>query len=180
MAKYSTGGSSGGSGGGACELCGESSDSLTEANVAGAQLEVCSDCASHNDNARTDSRSGGGGGGSTSGGDDRRSEQDRKKKAAQNTARASGVYDGDSRHWEEEGTNYDDDPLPYLVSEYGDRVEAARRDAGLQRDELAEELDVPENDLLAVEQGRANQANVGGSVVRALEERLDVTLVEET
>ncbi|PSP55537.1 transcriptional regulator [Halobacteriales archaeon QS_1_67_19] len=168
MAKYSTGGSSSGNGGGSCELCGKSSDSLTDANVAGAQLQVCPDCASHNDNAKTD-------------GDDgtRDQEQDRKRRAAQNAAKASGVYDGDSSHWEEEGTNYDDDPLPYLVRDYGDRVEAARQGAGLQRDELADELDVPENDLLAVEQGRANQANVGGGLIDALEERLDVQLAEE-
>jgi len=164
MAKYSTGGSSGG-GGGACELCGASSDSLTEANVAGAQLRVCSDCAeSHNDNAKTTGRGGDG---------------DRKRRAARNTAKASGVYNDDSTHWEEKGTNYDDDPLPYLVADYGETVEQARRSEGLQREELAEELEVAENDLLAVEQGRANQANVGGSVVRALEQRLDVTLVEE-
>jgi ribosome-binding protein aMBF1 (putative translation factor) len=168
MAKYSTNGSSGGGSGGSCELCGKSSDSLTDVNVAGAQLEVCSECASHNDNAKTQTSD-----------DERDREQDRKRKAAQNTAKASGVYDGDSRHWEEEGTNYDDDPLPYLVRDYGDRVEQARQDAGLQRDELAEELDVPENDLLAVEQGRANQANVGGSLVEALEDYLDVQLAEE-
>ena len=169
MAKYSTGGSSGGGGGDSCELCGKSSGSLTEANVAGAQLQVCSECASHNDNAKT--------GGSSDDGGDR--ERDRKRKAAQNAAKASGVYDGDSSHWEREGTNYDDDPLPYLVPDYGDVVEQARRDAGLQRDELAEELDVPENDPLAVEQGRANQANVGGSLVEALEDFLDVQLAEE-
>ncbi|USZ67768.1 multiprotein-bridging factor 1 family protein [Halorussus salilacus] len=166
MAKYSTGGSSGSSGGGACELCGKSSDSLTEANVAGAQLQVCSECASHNDNAATD--------------DATAEERERKRRAAQNTAKASGVYNDDSTHWEEEGTNYDDDPLPYLVADYGETVERARQAEGLQRDELAEDLDVDENDLLAVEQGRANQANVGGSVVRALEDRLDVTLVEGT
>jgi len=166
MAKYSTGGSSGSGGGGSCELCGTSSDSLTEANVAGAQLQVCSDCASsHNDNKQTKS--------------DGDEERERKRKAAQNTAKASGVYDGDSRHWEEEGTNYDDDPLPYLVSNYGEVVERARQDEGLQRDELAEELDVAENDLLAVEQGRANQANLGGAIIEALEDRLDVQLAEE-
>src|SRR6056297_2101112 len=159
MAKYSTGGSSGGGGGGSCELCGKSSDSLTEANVAGAQLAVCSDCASsHNDNEETET-----------GGDH---ERERNRKAAQNTAKASGVYDGDSSHWEKEGTNYEDDQLPYLVSDYGETVEEARQDAGLTRDELAEELDVPETDLLAVEQGRANQANVAGSLISALEERL--------
>ena len=164
MAKYSTGGSSGGGGGGACELCGKSSDSLTEANVAGAQLQVCSGCATHNDNAQTT--------------DERSEEQERKRRAAQNAAKASGVYNDDSTRWEEEGTDYDDDPLPYLVSDYGGRVEQARQDAGLQRGELADELDVPETDLLAVEQNRANQAGVGGSLIESLEEHLDVTLSE--
>ena len=86
---------------------------------------------------------------------------------------------GDSSHWEEHGTNYERDRLPYLVSGYGERVEAARQEEGLQLAELADELDVEENDLLAIEQGRATKAGVGGSVVRALEERLDVTLVSE-
>ncbi|PSP47996.1 transcriptional regulator, partial [Halobacteriales archaeon QH_6_66_25] len=45
--------------------------------------------------------------------------------------------------------------------------------------ELAGELGVDESDLLALEQGRATQAGVGGSVVRAAEEFLDVDLVEE-
>ena len=164
MAKYSTGGSSGGNGGGACELCGKSSDSLTQASVAGAELAVCSDCASHNDNAKAN--------------DENAEERERRRRAAQNTAKASGVYNDDSTHWEEEGTNYDDDQLPYLVSDYGGTVEAARQDAGLRREELAERLDVPETDLLAVEQNRANQAGVGGSLIRDLEAELDVTLVE--
>jgi len=93
------------------------------------------------------------------------------------------VYDdsatGDSKHWEEGGTNYESDRLPYLVSGYGDDVAAARQDAGLTVEELAEELDVDEDDLFAVEDGRAATAGVGGSVVRALEERLGVDIVDE-
>ncbi|SIR21573.1 ribosome-binding protein aMBF1, putative translation factor, contains Zn-ribbon and HTH domains [Haladaptatus litoreus] len=167
MAKYSTGNSSGGGGSGSCELCGKATDSLTEASVAGAQLSVCENCASHNDAAqptKTESRE--------------PSEQDRKRRAAQRTARMDDARKGDSRHWEEEGTNYDSDPLPYLVSNYGDNVVAARQDAGLQREELADELDIPEKHLLAVEQNRANRAGVGGSVIEALEDHLDVTLSE--
>ncbi|RBI63915.1 transcriptional regulator [halophilic archaeon] len=169
MAKYSTGNSSGGDSGGACELCGQSSDSLTEANVAGAQLSVCSSCASsHNDAARTEKKRD----------DGSRGEQDRTRRAARNTAKMDDARKGDSTHWEKEGTNYDDDPLPYLVSDYGERVIEARQEAGLQRGELADELDVPEKELLAVEQNRANRAGVGGSLVEALEDRLDVTLSE--
>lgn len=168
MAKYSTGNSSGGDSGGSCELCGKASDSLTEVSVAGATLQVCRDCASHNDAARPTKKTE----------NEEMSEQDRRRRAAQRTARMDDARKGDASYWEEEGTNYDSDPLPYLVSDYGDRVIDARQEAGLQRGELADELEIREKDLLAVEQNRANRASVGGSVIEELEERLDVTLSE--
>jgi len=174
MAKYSTGGSLGGSGGGTCELCGKSTESLTTASVAGATLSVCSDCADLDESAKKSSRRSSGESGSPSG-----SSGDERRSAIRTAARQIDAARGDSTHWEEHGTNYERDRLPYLVSGYGELVEAARQDEGLQLAELAAELDVEENDLLAVEQGRATQAGVGGSVVRALEERLDVTLVAE-
>ncbi|MFW5937414.1 MAG: helix-turn-helix domain-containing protein [Halanaeroarchaeum sp.] len=172
MAKYSTGGSGGGDGGGACELCGATTDDLRTATVAGATLQVCPDCATHGEGGSPSGGSGGGGG-------SRSSRDSPGKRAAQNTARTLDAVTGDSEHWEEEGTNYDRDQLPYLVRDYGERVVRARQDAGLQREELAEELGISENDLLAVEQGRATQAGVGGSVVAALEDRLDVQLADE-
>ena len=165
MAKYSTG-SSGGGAGGSCELCGASGVELHSANVAGAQLEVCSDCAEHDDNATTASSS-----------SDNRDEQDRRKRAAQNTARMHDAGKGNTSHWED-GADYDDDQLPYLVDDYGQRLTEARQDEGFQLGELADELEIDEADLLAVEQGRATQANVGGSVVVTLEEFLDVELSE--
>ena len=164
MAKYSTG--SGGSGAGeSCELCGASDADLRTVNVAGAQLEVCPDCAEHDDTAKTTSAS------------DDPDERERRKRAAQNTARMHDAQQGDASHWES-GADYEDDQLPYLVKNYGERLTQARQDAGLQRGELAEELGVDEADLLALEQGRATQANVGGSVVAAVEEYLDVELAE--
>lgn len=167
MAKYSTGSSTGG-GGTSCELCGAETDSLTKETVAGAELEVCSSCATHGDS--THERS--------SGSTRDRDEPSRKKKAARNVAKANPVWDGDSEHWEREGTNYDDDPLPYLVSDYGSVLETARQEAGQTRAELADDLGVPEADVLAIEQGRATQAGVGGGLIDALEERLDVELSE--
>lgn len=181
MAKYSTGGGGGGGDGESCELCGRDSTDLRTANVAGAELLVCADCAPHGEGGgrggrgeRSGSRSGGGGQGGQG------SERNRKKRAAQNTARIYDAGRGDSKHWEEEGTDYEKDRLPYLVSGYGERAEAARQDAGLTVEELAAELAVDEDDVLAVEQGRAARAGVGGSVVRALEERLGVALAEDT
>ena len=164
MAKYSTG--SGGSGNSeSCELCGAEDVPLQTAKVAGATLEVCSDCAEHGDDE--------------SGSDDE-GERDRNRQAAQNTARMYDAASGDSSHWEEEGADYDDDPLPYLVPDYGERLTEARQDAGLQTAELAEELGVDESDVLAVEQGRATKAGVGGSLVAAIEAELDVELAEST
>ncbi|MFP4530575.1 MAG: multiprotein-bridging factor 1 family protein [Halodesulfurarchaeum sp.] len=170
MAKYSTGGTDRGGEGGTCELCGAATDKLEQVTVEGATLSVCPDCSSLGEGA-------GGGSGSGGGGADGR--ESRGKRAARNTAKAMDAVAGDSTHWEKEGTDYEADRLPYLVSDYGERVLAARQDAGYQREELAAELGIDENDLLAVEQGRATSASVGGSVIRALEAELDVDLVEE-
>jgi len=171
MAKYSTG-SGDRDAGGACELCGAADVSLRTVNVAGARLDVCPDCAQHDDTGPADAGGSGSGGG---GGDDR--EQDRREQAARNTARVHDAGKRDPSYWED-GADYDDDQLPYLVDGYGERFTEARQDAGLQLSELADELGADESDLLAIEQGRAAQAGVGGSVVAAVEEFLDVQLAE--
>lgn len=172
MAKYSTGGSSGSGGGESCELCGTTSDDLVRANVAGATLEVCPDCRPYDDAASKDDKKG-----SREGTRDE-DEPDRKQRAVQNAAKSSGVWNDDSEHWEREGAGYDEDQLPYLVNEYGSRLEAARQEAGLQREELAAEVGAREADILAIEQGRATQAGVGGSLIAALEEHLNIELAE--
>lgn len=162
MAKYSTG-DSGGSSGESCELCGASGVDTRTANVAGAQLEVCRDCVRHDDNTETED-------------DDGR--ESRKKKAAQNVARIHDAAKQDSSHWEK-GADYDDDQLPYLVSDYDEVITDARQQAGYQLEELADELGIDDGDLLALEQGRATQAGVGGSVVAKIEEFLDLEIIEE-
>lgn len=169
MAKYSTGGV-GSDDADSCELCGRETSSLRETTVAGARLQVCDECTEHGEET---------GGGGRSGGSDSDEERERRRKAAQQAARIDDARKGDSTHWEEDGTDYQDDPLPYLVRGYDDRLEEARQEAGLQPDELAEELGVDEEDVLAVEQGRATRAGVGGSLIEALEERLDIELSEE-
>lgn len=167
MAKYSTGGQSGGASD-SCELCGAEDRELRTATVAGARLEVCGGCAQHGDDD-----------GGHGGGDDGDEERERRRRAARNTAKLNDARSGNPEHWEQEGTDYDDDPLPYLVRGYGDRLEEARQEAGLRTAELAGELGVDEADVLAVEQGRATRAGIGGSLITALEERLNVELAEE-
>lgn len=173
MAKYSTGSGGSDGDGGSCELCGKEGTPLERATVAGADLLVCPDCAPHGENRHTDEKR-------DAASSERDSEEaDRTKKAVQSAARLYDAQKGDSTHWERQGTDYESDRLPYLVSGYGERVESARQQAGFQLEELADELGIDEDDLLAVEQGRAARANVGGSVIERLEEALDVELVEE-
>jgi len=174
MAKYSTGAGGGGAEGDSCELCGAETSDLRRENVAGATLLVCSDCASHGENRHAEEKRR-----DAEADRDPDAGENRRKKAARNAARVYDASRADSTHWEEEGTEYEDDRLPYLVPDYGALVSRARQDAGLQREELAAELDVEEADLLAVEQGRATRAGVGGTVVARLEERLDLDLVDE-
>jgi ribosome-binding protein aMBF1 (putative translation factor) len=168
MAKYSTGGSGGGDDGGSCELCGAETDSLRTASVAGATLQVCRDCAPHDDAKASGSTSDDGEDGG----------RDRKQRAARNVAAIRDAQQADTTRWEREGTNYDDDPLPYLVSGYGERVREARQEAGLGTAELADELGVNEEQVMAVEQGRAARAGVGGSLIAEIESELDVDLAE--
>ncbi len=187
MAKYSTGGGGGSGDGDACELCGKASSRLSKANVAGAVLLVCPECAPHDDSRKSSggrSRGGGSGdgnqSGTNSGGDPSTNTQtDRKKRAARQQAKIYDAGRGDSTHWEKEGTNYERDRLPYLVSGYGEQVEAARQEAGLTVEELAADIDVDPKTVSAVEEGRATRAGVGGSVVRALEDALSIELVDE-
>lgn len=164
MAKYSTGGV-GGDSGGACELCGAEDRSLETATVAGAELEVCSECRKHGDRS-----------GPASTPDERREDRERRKKAARNVARLDDARSVDT-DWES-GTDYEDDPLPYLVSGYGSILETAREEAGLGTGELADEIDASEDDIQAIEGGRAARAGVGGSLIEALEERLGIELAE--
>ena len=166
MAKYSTGGVGSGPSG-ACELCGAEGRSLETTTVAGAELDVCSECRKHGEGSKQ---------GSSSNPEGQRSEQTRRRKAARNAARMDDARSVDTDF--ESGTDYEDDPLPYLVDGYGAALEEARQAAGLRIDELAADLGVEEDDIVAVEQGRAARANVGGSLVEALEEALDVDLAE--
>ncbi|MFW6436379.1 MAG: helix-turn-helix domain-containing protein [Halococcoides sp.] len=162
MAKYTTGGGGAGSDE-SCELCGATDAALQPVRIAGADLQVCGECAANREQATgrgKDSYDG-----------------ERRREAARNAARAMDAASGDDG-WQED-TEYDDDQLPYLISDYGSVVTEARQDAGLQRAELAGELGVDESDIIAVEQDRANQAGVPGSLIEGIERRLDVSIVDD-
>lgn len=165
MPKYSTGGGGGAEDGGACELCGAESEQLRTATIAGATLAVCPSCRPHDDRTQRSSRT-------------QDDQGERKRKAARRMAEINESGREQSSHWAESGTDYADDPLPYLVSDYSDRVRSARQSAGLSVTDLAEELGVEPETIHAVEEGRAARAGVGGSVIEAIADHFEIELVE--
>lgn len=171
MPKYSTGGSARGGPSGdatACELCGNESSSLQDANIAGAQLSVCSECSPHND-SDTSSDDG-------ENGRDDEAESDRKRKAIQNAAQHSDYLNKDTSRWENEGANYNDDQLPYLMEGYAETLQTARREVNLTHDELAEEIGATGQDIELMESGQIRSTSIGGSTIAALEQFLGIQL----
>jgi ribosome-binding protein aMBF1 (putative translation factor) len=106
-------------------------------------------------------------------------EASRRKRIARQQAKMIDRSKADADRWVREGTNYEADALPYLVDGYAEVVQAARADAELSVVELAELAAVDASSLRSVEAGRAASDEVGGSVIRALEDALDVRLVDE-
>lgn len=162
MPKYSAKSSGVTSTADACELCGEETASLDDVVVAGATLQVCSSCASHDDSTTSQDTS---------------SEEQRGPSTPPSTG--SSMWDSDTSSWETEGTGYSDDPLPYLVDGYGDVVETGRTVAGLSVEEVARNIGVDEMTILAIERGQAARADIPGTVIEDLEEHLDIKLTDE-
>lgn len=177
MTKYSTGNSAGTGDETSCELCGEITDDLREVLIAGANLSVCSECRRHEEqDAPSPSPSSREKPSGSPGSNVEKSfthPQERQEES-------SPLWNSDTSHWEEGGANYDADPLPYLISGYGERVREARVAQGLTMEELARAVGITEKELFAVEQGNAATMGVGGSVIGALEDFLEIELAEES
>lgn len=151
--------------GGTCELCGDEVNTLYNANIEGATLEVCIECSPRDDNTKEEESR------------DNESANKTKDMINRTTPNADNVLPDSS--WAEEGVGYDSEPLPYLVKNYGEVVRDAREDRGLTQEELAEEVGVGLNIIRVIEQGQAASRDVGGTVIEALEEELDVQIEEE-
>ncbi|UPM43701.1 helix-turn-helix domain-containing protein [Halocatena salina] len=176
MAKYSTGGISSDDEG-SCELCGAERTTLHTERVAGATLAVCPDCRTRHAETGTPESERDEHGRETGTRDP--DEPDRRQRAVHNTARMDDARSRNPSGWVDDA-EYEGDPLPYLVRGYADRLANARAAADLGTADLAEELDASENDIIAIEEGRATSADVGGSLITAIETRLNITLTEQT
>jgi len=185
MAKYSTGGGGGGDDGDACEPLRArpqtSSGPRSPGRSSSSARTAAPDDAGNARRARRIRWESGrkfrrkpGGASSESTGTGTEPEEGNRPQAGED-----GLRDRRLKHWEEGGTNYESDRLPYLVSGYGDDVAAARQRRRTHGRGAGRGIRRRRDDLFAVEDGRAATAGVGGSVVRALEERLGVDIVDE-
>lgn len=158
----------------ACEMCGDEDADLHTADIAGATLQVCASCAPQMDEPEQSSSN-------------KPEQQDDNNDSSLSDTSGAGeqptpgytIGRTDSKHWEEDGTNYEQDPTPYLTDNYAKLVTAARQDAGYTKEEFAKEIGITVAALDAVEAGAAASNGVGGSVVSAIEKELDVSLVDE-
>lgn len=170
MPKYSTGETTLSSSGTACELCGTESSSLNDVEISGASLSVCSECSPHDD-SKTASE------GASGSRETTREGTGNEEEFGQRDGVTGALWDGDTTHWEKQGTGYESDQLPHLVTDYSKIVTDARKEAGLTVDEVARELGVDELSVLSVERGQAVQSEVGGSLIEDLESLLDISII---
>ena len=148
-----------------CELCGAETATPTTAKVEGAELEVCDDCAELGTEVRrpdesttstkysTSSDSGGGDSTAT-------------------TRSSSGGGTGGGR---KRGSEMYDD-VDELAQDYDDRIRAARENAGLSQEDLANQLNEKASLIRKLERGDMLPSD---EVQGKLERALDVSLTAE-
>lgn len=146
-----------------CELCGAESDKLAKADVAGATLDVCPDCSPHDDADKTD-QSG------------EESDSDRTREAIQRATQHAHRQDS---QWAEEGTEYDSDPLPYLIDDYSTAIVEARDEQDMSEGELADKAGIGLRDLRMIERGEATRGDIGKTDIRSIEQVLGIEIIEE-
>jgi putative transcription factor len=144
-----------------CELCGSDVDSLTTVKVSSAEMDVCSSCEGHgtvvedqeNEQTETESKYSTDGNSSTS----------QSTNSGGSSSESSGRYRDDSEEF------------TALPPDYGDRVQQAREDAGLSRQELARQLQEKESLIRRVEN---NETQPTKDLQSRIENKLDLSLAD--
>lgn len=170
MTKYSTGSSdepNPSDESASCSLCG-STDNLTTDEIAGAEVVVCSSCAS--EDSVTDQQS-------DEGNEERRSESF----GSEDDEGSSGytITDPDSSWVEEDRPDYGNARTPYMVSDYAERLNDSLRSKDMSLGELSEETGVKIESVEAVSEGEALSEDITAEEISVIAEHLNVELVED-
>lgn len=143
-----------------CEMCGKETDSLEVAEVAGATLTVCADCSPDSSDSE-----------GTRDEDEGNRTADAIQRASENSATPDSSWAQDA--------DYSDDQLPYLVDDYGEKIEAEREERELTQEELADKVGLGVAMLRVLENEQASRSNIGRSDIESVADFLDVEIIEE-
>lgn len=137
-----------------CELCGDDVEETVETKISGAELEVCPDCSSLGTRLSTDDTS-----------------ESETKYSTENSSTKNTTAPPN----ENSSTAQNEFP-DTLMMNFGKQISRARSSEGLNRAELADELNIKESRLKKVE-SETMQPNE--QLQNQLEKRLDIDLSSE-
>lgn len=155
-----------------CEMCGAQQDSLTTAKIEGAELDVCDSCAElgtpldNTSESKEESSTGG--------------QNQSRNTTTQSTNRSSGggaqsTPDTSTGSGQSGSGGYSPNEKE-LVFDYGDKIQKARQRNGMNRAELADEINEKESLVSRLENGRSLPSE---EVRRKLEQALDISLLAD-
>lgn len=154
-----------------CEMCGADTASPNTVKVEGAELDVCDDCADFGTEVRTESSSSSSTKYSTSGssGSDSGSSGSSGGSSSGTSASSGGGGGGGGRRRDMF------DEMDEVAQDYDQRIRQARENAGLNQEELANQLNEKASLIRKLELGDTLPSD---SVQQKLESELDIVLTE--
>ena len=153
-----------------CEMCGADTASPNTVKVEGAELDVCDDCADFGTEVRTQSSSSSSTKYSTSSSSDSGSGSSGSSGGSSSgTSASSGGGGGGGRRRDMF------DEMDEVAQDYDQRIRQAREQAGLNQEELANQLNEKASLIRKLERGDTLPSD---SVQRKLESELDIVLTE--
>lgn len=171
MTKYSTGSSNDPDPekeSASCTMCG-STDNLRKGELAGAKVVLCSSC-SESDTSQDEST------------EDTESESDSVSYDSEDNDEPTGytITNPDSSWVKDDRPDYGNTNTPYLEPNYSEKVSSRLADSDYTKKDLSEVTGVPEEAVEEVLSGNAIGSGVSQEAIEAIQNCLDVDIIEES
>lgn len=168
MAKYSTNSSDSSEPDDSCQICGTEEGKLVTAKLEGTILTVCKDCepdAEHRDDVthqktKTDSK------------------VPESSTADYDKYRPENSEPNTNPDWIEE-VEYGNTKTPYLVSGYDEILENALEEQNISPEDISEETGVPTESVESLLEHNAMSDEIGRQEIEAVEEIVDIELIDK-
>lgn len=166
MAKYSTGNSSPNTDD-SCQICGATDVPLEEIKIGESTTSVCEDCNPQTDTNQTNTET----------------HTDSKLPNQPNDTDTTPGYTISNRSkgnpdWIE-NANYGNADTPYMQKNYNTKFRHALKEHNITIEQLAEDTEIPLEDLKAIKQGNALNHGVSQDAIEVIEKTLDIKLKED-